>query len=270
MTRIHRRGLWTLLSLGALQCATSVSAQPLGPYWTEGPGYGPGPGYPAPPPVMERPAFPERAPAPSSWSRGPYNGPYPAEAYEVPPPPQGWMEPPAAPQDRPMPSPYGRDRGLPAPRPMHPRHKRGSPPWASDAENIDSDADGVPNLADICPGTFPGAVADIFGCDADLPAELQNVKFQEGAEQLSDESSAVLDIVATTLVANPSVSVEITGYAQSAGDHAQNMQLSARRAVNVMKYLAGQGVSTENMIARGLGDDGDASAGDRIELLPLY
>lgn len=250
MTRFQFRGLCALISLGALQCATSASAQPAGPYWAEGPGYGYAQGYNAPP-AMERPAYPRRAPAAQGQYGSWHDAPYPAEAYDVPPPPSGWMEPPA-PQDR----------------PIRTHRKRMTPPWMAGAENIDSDADGVPNLSDICPGTFPGAVADIFGCNADMPAELSNVKFQDGAEDLTDESSAVLDVVATTLVANPSVSVEITGYANSAEDHAQNMQLSARRAVNVMKYLAEQGVSTDNMIARGLGDGEEG--GDRIELLPLY
>ena len=246
MTRFHFRGLCALISLGALQCATSASAQPMGPYWGDGPGYGYAPGYLAPP-MAERPAYPRGSAGPGFG-----DGPYPAEAYDVPPPPTGWMEPPA-----------------PRDRPMRTHRKRATPPWASGAESIDSDADGVPNLADICPGTFPGAVADIFGCNADLPAELVNVQFHDGAEDLTDESSAVLDVIASTLVANPTVGVEITAYATSADDHAQNMQLSARRAVNVMKYLAGQGVSTDNMIARGLGDGEDAD-GDRIELLPLY
>lgn len=272
MSSFYRMGLIAFLGTGAFLGATLAVAQPVGPNWGSAPSYD----Y----------YGPWGAPMRRGWQGG-LNRPYPAEAYDVPPPPSGWMEPPQRPQSGRLmrwgqrypaqayevpPPPTDRREPPKRPEPPSPPQGQSVAPWSymgSGAQNIDSDTDGVPNLTDICPGTSGTMSTDIFGCDADKPLQLRHVKFHAGTADLTDESSAVLDSIAATLSANPGVGLEISGYVHSAGDYAENMQLSARRAVNVMKYLAAQGVDTSDMIARGMGDGGEASGEDRIELLTL-
>lgn len=201
-------------------------------------------------------------PEPPSPQYGGYRGfdaPPPAAAYDVPPPP-AYRERPARPAYH-----GGFPRGPNRPAWSHPRLRK-----VPDASNIDSDADGVINLADICPGTPEGTEINVFGCGLDQSIVLTHVKFAPGSENMTDESSAVLDIIAETLISNPDVHVEISGHTDTEWDYPQNMQMSARRAVNVMKYLVDQGVDPSHMIARGLGDTQpvgeSAEENNRIEM----
>ena len=146
------------------------------------------------------------------------------------------------------------------------------------SENADGDGDGVPDSRDFCRGTLSGTPVDAFGCTDMETIVLRGVNFQDDSARLADESHAVLDNVATTLIAHPEIHVEIAGHTDDSGDAEHNADLSARRAIMVMKYLADAGVSPDNMIARGYGaerpitpdDTAEGKAANRrIELSPL-
>ncbi len=123
----------------------------------------------------------------------------------------------------------------------------------------DNDGDGVLDAQDRCPGTPQGIAVDANGCPLveEIRAELvlEGVTFASGKAELKSESFAVLDRVATSLIAWPLVEIEIQGHTDSTGGAEMNRQLSARRAEAVRDYLMLKGVAGHRMTAVGYGED---------------
>jgi outer membrane protein OmpA-like peptidoglycan-associated protein len=117
----------------------------------------------------------------------------------------------------------------------------------------DSDNDGVADSTDLCPDTAAGVSVDFTGCTDARPIALQGVNFKLDSDELTPESSVILDRVVRTLTANPQVRVEIGGHTDAQGDAAYNLDLSARRAVTVRDYLVSHGVNADNLTSRGYG-----------------
>jgi len=135
---------------------------------------------------------------------------------------------------------------------------------------LDLDRDGVFDGVDKCPDTPIGVKVDSTGCPvtaapaaAPAPAAipltqgqslvLEGVNFETNSAKLKPESSQVLDRVAESLKANPSVRVEVAGYTDSAGKQAYNVDLSKRRAASVRDYLVSKGVAGSRLETKGYG-----------------
>ena len=133
----------------------------------------------------------------------------------------------------------------------------------------DSDGDRVVDGRDLCPGTDPSIAVDEFGCPQSVPIVLRGVNFHTDSDQLTEASSAILDGVAATLVANPEIKLEVSGHTDSDGDDAYNKQLSQRRAARVKAYLVEKGVAAGNLVARGYGEEqpitGNETASDKAQ-----
>jgi OOP family OmpA-OmpF porin len=123
----------------------------------------------------------------------------------------------------------------------------------------DSDGDGVLDNADRCPDTPAGTRVDQVGCTAIFeegkPLILKGVNFETGKATLLPASTAVLDTVATSLINNPNVTVEIGGHTDNTGSRATNTRLSLARAEAVKAYLVSKGVPAERMTTKGYGPD---------------
>jgi outer membrane protein OmpA-like peptidoglycan-associated protein len=123
----------------------------------------------------------------------------------------------------------------------------------------DSDGDGVMDTADRCPNTPAGTKVDRVGCaeifEAGRPLVLKGVNFETGRATLLPESQAVLDTVATSLINNPDVNVEIGGHTDNTGSRATNLRLSQARADAVKAYLVSKGINAIRMTTRGYGPD---------------
>ncbi|UCG86228.1 MAG: OmpA family protein [Gemmatimonadota bacterium] len=132
----------------------------------------------------------------------------------------------------------------------------------------DADGDGVPDSADRCPNTAPGHPVDAVGCPVLFVIAggafvtqqgqqekliLQGVNFQTSRSRLTQESYAILDLVAASLLEHPDVHIEIGGHTDATGTDAINNPLSQARAQAVMAYLARKGVPLERMEAHGYG-----------------
>jgi OOP family OmpA-OmpF porin len=130
--------------------------------------------------------------------------------------------------------------------------------------SADGDGDGVSDAADRCPGTPRGVDVDDAGCpdeppsvlgSRDRPLVLPEVVFAPGSTALSAEAREVLDGMAEALEDAPrDLRVEIGGHTDDAGDAADNLDLSQRRAEAVRAYLVAQGVPAERLVARGYGE----------------
>ncbi|MGH7428127.1 MAG: OmpA family protein [Candidatus Methylomirabilaceae bacterium] len=129
---------------------------------------------------------------------------------------------------------------------------------------LDADADGVADQLDRCPRSAAGVRVDASGCalvrDSVPPLFsdrgsmiLHGVTFGSGSSILTPGSFTVLDGVATSLIAQPEIRVEIAGSTDDAGAASLNIRLSQLRAEAVRGYLATRGVAPGRMVARGFG-----------------
>lgn len=124
----------------------------------------------------------------------------------------------------------------------------------------DSDNDSVDDTKDTCPSTTPGTRVDARGCpilftEARQPLVLKGVTFEPGRSKLRPDSYTILDLVATSMMNNPDINVEIAGYTDNTGTIATNVRLSQARADAVRAYLAGKGVTPSRMVAKGYGPE---------------
>lgn len=138
----------------------------------------------------------------------------------------------------------------------------------------DSDGDGVFDQQDRCPNTAPGTKVDAVGCPViqqvvqaaprplfqvvagkAQPLILKGVNFRTGRSDLTPGSYRALDEVAASLIANPTVKIEIGGHTDATGSRATNLRLSLARAMAVRAYLVSKGIATDRLVARGYGPD---------------
>lgn len=79
------------------------------------------------------------------------------------------------------------------------------------------------------------------------------IPFANGSARMMDGYEQVLDQLYVFLVEHPEVNVEISGHTDNSGSRAFNYQLSLRRAIIVLNYLASKGIRRSRLIARGYG-----------------
>ena len=89
----------------------------------------------------------------------------------------------------------------------------------------------------------------------------QVVYFDYDKDQLRDDARVVLDGKAAILVANPGVTLVITGHTDEQGTAEYNLALGQRRAAQVKRYLAVKGVQEGRVSAQSLGDSQPAVQG---------
>ena len=129
----------------------------------------------------------------------------------------------------------------------------------------DGDADGILDISDICPDSAAGAVVDDLGCEKSASIVLRGVNFKTNSDELTENSTEILDRVANTLIANPAVVVEIAGHTDSDADESYNKDLSQRRAETVMAYLTDKGATASNMTAMGYGEEQPIASNETSE-----
>jgi outer membrane protein OmpA-like peptidoglycan-associated protein len=126
----------------------------------------------------------------------------------------------------------------------------------------DNDKDGVPDATDRCPND-PGPGSN-DGCPpkfehinlTDRKIELlQAVFFRTGKAVILPKSFGLLDEVTAALNGRPSIRIRIEGHTDSRGGRAYNLHLSQARAESVKAYLAGKGITSDRMEAKGYGPD---------------
>ena len=106
---------------------------------------------------------------------------------------------------------------------------------------------------------------------------LRGVHFAFNKAAIRDIDRPTLDEAATTLKANPNVTVHVDGYTDAVGSAAYNQRLSERRAQSVVNYLEGQGVSAGQLLPEGFGKSNPVASNKtadgraqnrRVELVP--
>jgi len=129
----------------------------------------------------------------------------------------------------------------------------------------DEDGDRVLDGLDRCPRTPAGAAVNAFGCPPGVPEGTTGTAFAPGSRRvlpisfarqsarLPDAAEPVLDSLATALVAQPNVTIEIASHGD--GTTAETRHLTQLRADAVRRYLIAKGVSLQRVTARGYGAD---------------
>jgi outer membrane protein OmpA-like peptidoglycan-associated protein len=160
---------------------------------------------------------------------------------------------------------YGYGRSGYGPYAYYPAPPPAQPAPAAPSGPADGDNDGVADGTDLCPDTAAGTPVDALGCSEAARIVLRGVNFKTDSDELTDESLAILDGVASTLSAHPQIKVMVAGHTDSDGEDAYNKDLSQRRAQSVVNYLADNGVDRDNLIAMGYGEERPVADNDTAE-----
>jgi outer membrane protein OmpA-like peptidoglycan-associated protein len=133
----------------------------------------------------------------------------------------------------------------------------------------DRDKDGIPDEVDKCPDepeTYNG-YQDADGCPDRGPTAVEvtdegitihdRVEFATGKDRIEGKKSfQVLDAVAGVLEGHKEILLlEVQGHTDNTGGADANRELSQKRAQAVTSYLAGKGVETSRLSAKGYGPD---------------
>ena len=126
----------------------------------------------------------------------------------------------------------------------------------------DSDGDGIIDPRDACPRERGPATEDpkTNGCPESVRVEgtqiviMQKVEFATGKADIAEASDALLTQVARVLEDHPEIArVAVDGHTDNVGLERNNLSLSRRRALSVVRWLVAHGVDERRLEARGFG-----------------
>ncbi len=122
----------------------------------------------------------------------------------------------------------------------------------------DSDADGIADEADYCPGTAVGSAVDEFGCPRPeqlvLRYVLGTVNFHFDSARLTDGAEQALDQLVAALGARAYSFIQIEGHADLLGSSDYNRELALARARSVEGYLRKRGLAGVAIESVGYGE----------------
>jgi OmpA-OmpF porin, OOP family len=116
----------------------------------------------------------------------------------------------------------------------------------------------MPREVVVAPTPEPCHAPDGFQVDANChiieqTVVVRAVDFEFNSTQLTAPAQRTLDEVATALLTQPELNVEVQGHTDSIGTETYNLGLSERRAVAVKAYLVSRGLSATALTAKGYG-----------------
>jgi OOP family OmpA-OmpF porin len=187
------------------------------------------------------------------------------------PPPSGAQQ---APQPNPTPAPAQAPpaAGVTRPTAAQPPPNAQAPPNAAGGRPpIDTTGRPIqrPNVTVPRTGAQGGAIAS---------GVLPDVSFVPGTARLQSSSYVALDSLAGLLLASPNTRVEIGAHTANSGSSSDDVRITTLQAEAVRDYLVVQGVSYQQLVARGYGSSvpltGDTTprgraANQRIEIRPV-
>jgi outer membrane protein OmpA-like peptidoglycan-associated protein len=147
----------------------------------------------------------------------------------------------------------------------------------------DTDEDGVPDNKDKCPDTPKGCPVDVNGCPLDsdgdgiidcedkcpnekgskenngcpdwVSIDLSTLYFDLDKADLRPETKTELDKLVQTLSASKEYNIVVGGHACDLGTNKHNMELSEKRAQEVVKYLLSKGVNNAYVGSNNYGEE---------------
>lgn len=131
--------------------------------------------------------------------------------------------------------------------------------------DVDNDGDGVMDVDDACPLApgRPSTTQGENGCPTTIQFDpdsgtiriLQRIEFASGRDTLLPSATPILEEVRAVLAVNPQIIVmRVEGHTDDRGADRRNLELSARRAQAVRRWLSEQGIEAERLSAFGCGE----------------
>jgi len=132
----------------------------------------------------------------------------------------------------------------------------------------DADQDGIADATDACPTTVSGSPVDADGCSL-FRGSIHAVDFEPGDHQLNSASRDSLASLVALLNTHPEVVLQLEGHTDNRGAARDNLELSKRRVMSVVKYLVANGIDGERLKPYGIGENrpimSNATASGRSE-----
>ncbi len=94
---------------------------------------------------------------------------------------------------------------------------------------------------------------------------LETIYFEYDADELREDSKAILDAKIAILNANPNMTVRIAGHCDERGSDEYNIALGRRRAVAAKRYLTDRGIAEGRIETQSFGRERPAVAGTSEE-----
>jgi len=117
----------------------------------------------------------------------------------------------------------------------------------------DRDRDQVPNEIDKCPDSMPESAVDQTGC-AVFSGAIPDLEFEPDDDQLDQPGKESLDKLVAALQAYPDVVIAVDGHTDNRGLAGNNLDLSKRRVIAVVRYLVEQGIPANRLKPYGYGE----------------
>lgn len=120
--------------------------------------------------------------------------------------------------------------------------------------SADADSDGVPDVSDTCPHTGAGLKVDANGCVEPEAMMMGNIHFDTMSARLTGDGYAMLRAIAATMKAQPAMTLEVGGHADSTGGADLNRNLSKDRAETARAFLTYLGIDESRLTMKAYGE----------------
>ncbi len=117
----------------------------------------------------------------------------------------------------------------------------------------DADADGVTDELDRCADSASRSIVRSDGCSL-FGGPIDKLEFTAGDHRLGLSARESLAEIRDAMVENSSLVVSLGGHTDNRGTAADNLQLSKRRVMSVVRYLVANGISGERLKPYGYGE----------------
>lgn len=118
----------------------------------------------------------------------------------------------------------------------------------------DTDNDGVADAIDACLQTAQGSPVNEQGCSL-FRGAIKAVEFAPNDHQLDAQSRESLAELVELLKAHPEVVLQLEGHTDNRGPARENLALSKRRVMSVVKFMVAHGVDGDRLKPVGYGEN---------------
>ncbi len=122
-----------------------------------------------------------------------------------------------------------------------------------DLTMLDEDKDGIGDSVDSCEGTVMPQPVDQSGC-AVFRGKLENVEFKPDSYVLDQTSRDALDQLIQQLGEYPDIVLSVGGHTDNRGNARDNLELSKKRVLAVVRYLVINGIDGRRLQPHGYGE----------------
>lgn len=88
----------------------------------------------------------------------------------------------------------------------------------------------------------------------DQPIRINNINYEFGSFEITEQSKIALDSLVQLLVLNPTIKIELMAHTDHIGSEQFNSELSQKRAQSVVDYLISKNITPARLVAKGYGE----------------